>query len=425
MGTQQANKNSAYKISRDTKTELSNKIKEPMAEDIKEFLLKISKYQILASQLNGYFPLSISQTDSSNYGRLVSRLTFSFFSIPFFYTLLQCILFPLILLKLSDVNSFIVNSVTKGIVSDGVALRVLYTTYIVWPLVLRTIGLFLSKRALHLWRKNCSLLEIFFMDRFILSVIMKGQSKMKSRSKVAFYVALTLSVLGTIAFTHLGTILSVLGLARINEADEALAKNDIPTQLFILILPFFALIHPLSVALVIWFPKFYCLCLQIIAEKLKSLSLVKDLLVISGSFAKDLNNKKPNSKSYDEAVIKVIEMYENISKLVKEFNSQLETRLLGEIMYNMLCTLGFTYFIIVWVSDGQYSASLSMVIPVILSAGQMYMLGIVGSRLQQKSTEVLEALQDLNPENMSPKIQWKVKMLMSQISLNPLQITPG
>jgi len=118
-------------------------------------------------------------------------------------------------------------------------------------------------------------------------------------------------------------------------------------------------------------------------------------------------------------------MYENVSKLLKEFNSHLGSRLVGEIVYSMLCTLGFTYFIIVWVSDGQYAAGLSILFPVILSAGQMYMLGNEGSRLQQKSTEVFGALQDLNPEKLSPKIQWKVKMLMSRISLNPLQITPG
>jgi len=118
-------------------------------------------------------------------------------------------------------------------------------------------------------------------------------------------------------------------------------------------------------------------------------------------------------------------MYENVSKLVKEFNFHFGTGLVGEIIYNMLCALGFTYFIIVWVSDGQYCAALSLVFPVILSAGQMYTLSNEGSRLQQNSTEVFEALQDLNPESMSRNIQWKVKMLMSQISFYPLQIAPG
>jgi len=89
-----------------------------MTENTEEFLQKISMYQIIASQLNGCFPLSILQTANSKNGRLVSRLTFSVLSIPFIYTLLQCLIFPLILRQVSNFNSFIVTSVTKGIVSD-------------------------------------------------------------------------------------------------------------------------------------------------------------------------------------------------------------------------------------------------------------------------------------------------------------------
>jgi len=152
-----------------------------MAENTEEFLLKISKYQIIASQLNGYFPLSISQTANSKNGRLVSRLTFSVLRIPLIYTLVQCIIFPLILRQLSNFNSFIVTSVTNRIVSDGVTLRVLTAMYICNPIIHRVFGLFLSKRALNLWKKNCSLLEFFYMDRFSRSALLKNETSFKSR----------------------------------------------------------------------------------------------------------------------------------------------------------------------------------------------------------------------------------------------------
>jgi len=44
-----------------------------------------------------------------------------------------------------------------------------------------------------------------------------------------------------------------------------------------------------------------------------------------------------------------------------------------------------------------------------MSVGQMYALGSVGSQLKQRNSEVLDGLLDLNSENLSPNIQWKVR----------------
>jgi len=382
--------------------QLSSKENHNRVEDIEELLLQIAKYPILASQLNGYLPLTIRKT--SSHPPFHPRITLSFISLPFMYCFLQCIILPLMIFKFSSLMSSFVASMTNGVESDSVTLKVLAGLYLVNPFIHRVFGILDSKKTLSFWKTNCSLLENILLDE-VNSVEL---AKMKSQSRFAFFGIFALSLFGSVAFTFLGPILMSLGLE--TESGGAMSTyimaRDISSQLLFLILPMFGFSHPLCVSLVNLFPKLYSASLQVIIDKVRSLLSVyptTEPFIVKGTFGSLVNKKRE-----DEVINQVIEMYENIFKLTKEYNSHFGSRLLGEIVYSMLSVLGFTYFVIVWLTEGQYSTSFCVTFPVIMSLGEMYALGAAGTLLSEKSNEVLDALQDLNPENMSPNIQWKV-----------------
>jgi len=335
--------------------------KESRNADIEELLLQIAKYPIIASQINGYFPLSIRKTFSHPNNVPFHRLTLSVTSLPFIYCLIQILFLPLMLFKLFSLSSSFIASATKGVATDGVTLNVLAAMYILNPFFLRITGIFGSGRTLDFWKTNVYILGKIFADDFSLSTRTTELVKLKSQSRFAFFVTVAISAIGTFAFTYLGNVLVFLGLEEESRGSTYVAQSDISSQLFFVILPMFALSHPLGVSLIVLFPKLYSVCLQVIADKLKALSCKSPTklgpFVIKRTFSNGDNKKEMKLNSEDEVISQVIEMYEDTLKLSKEYNLHFGSRLLGEIVHCMLSILGFTYFAFVWSSEGQYSSS--------------------------------------------------------------------
>jgi len=370
------------------------------------FLLNIYKFPILASQLNGYLPLSITTCNSNSKSTQPQsqKLVLKYLSLPFIYCFLLIVLvLPSIIYKYGDISESYTKEVSSS-VTDGITLNAVATLGLLNPIVHRVRGILFPKSSLEFWKLNCLTLHKHFeTDFFKYKLVFL---KLRSSLKMYFIVTFSTSFLISLVLVYIEFVLHHFGIHEGTGGVTSFAlKGGLSTQLFFLVLAFFVLVHPISILTVTSYLKVYCICLRIISDKFELLVSQVDM---------KLHTKFISVQSYElneiiqNAIEDGISKYEAIYKLMKLWNFHFSMRILMEVSYNIVMSLGMSYYCWMWSLERLYSSAFCLMAYVLMSLVTLHHLGAVGSDLKQENVNVLNALQQVPVENLSPELRNKV-----------------